>query len=312
MTLRTRMSSSPALGSGPRELPHEAEVFLLLQQGERISFELRCYDHFGEDFADGFGERLVSGRLVMMIPPKGACLSVANALSHASRRSGSLPTPHGFVCLRIATVRFGKLFNQLGRGGDIEDVVIREFLAVELLEMLVPVPVEGSSLVRVLTVAKLGDERQTEAEAALRLLLLVQVIGNRPIVFRRGDEYLNAEAFAELKRRGAIVIAQAFEDVIVVARVNDHGHAAIIFRCAAEHGGSADVDLFDGLLESDVSLGDSLLERVKIYDDEIDGLDAVGFSLGDMFGVVAKVEEPAVDLGMKRFDPAIHHLGKAV
>ena len=46
----------------------------------------------------------VSGRLQMMMPPKGACLSVANALSHASRRSGSLPTPQGLVCLRMATV----------------------------------------------------------------------------------------------------------------------------------------------------------------------------------------------------------------
>ncbi len=46
----------------------------------------------------------VSGRLQMMIPPNGACLSVANALSHAFFKSASEPTPHGFVCLRIATV----------------------------------------------------------------------------------------------------------------------------------------------------------------------------------------------------------------
>ncbi len=45
-----------------------------------------------------------SGRLQMIIPPKGACLSVAKAFSHASRKSGSLPTPQGLVCLRIATV----------------------------------------------------------------------------------------------------------------------------------------------------------------------------------------------------------------
>ena len=45
-----------------------------------------------------------SGRLQMMMPPNGACLSVANALSQAARKSASLPTPHGLVCLRIATV----------------------------------------------------------------------------------------------------------------------------------------------------------------------------------------------------------------
>jgi len=37
-----------------------------------------------------------------MMPPNGACLSVANALSHASRRFAPWPTPHGFVCFKIA------------------------------------------------------------------------------------------------------------------------------------------------------------------------------------------------------------------
>jgi len=46
----------------------------------------------------------VTGWLQMMTPPNGACLSVANAFSHASRRSESVPTPQGLLCLRIATV----------------------------------------------------------------------------------------------------------------------------------------------------------------------------------------------------------------
>ena len=42
----------------------------------------------------------------------------------------------------MATVGSREFLDQLRRGADIEDVVIREFLAVELLEMLVEVPVE--------------------------------------------------------------------------------------------------------------------------------------------------------------------------
>ena len=53
-----------------------------------------------------FASASVTGRLQMMIPPKGACLSVANALSQASRKSGAEPTPHGLVCLRIAAAGF--------------------------------------------------------------------------------------------------------------------------------------------------------------------------------------------------------------
>jgi hypothetical protein len=45
-----------------------------------------------------------SGWFTAMMPPKGACLSVANALSHASRRFAPWPTPHGLVCFRIASV----------------------------------------------------------------------------------------------------------------------------------------------------------------------------------------------------------------
>ena len=60
----------------------------------------------------------VIGRLQMMMPPNGACLSVANAFSQASRRSGSEPIPQGFVCLRIATVG---LVNIPGMEGEKED-----------------------------------------------------------------------------------------------------------------------------------------------------------------------------------------------
>ena len=47
-----------------------------------------------------------TGRLAMMMPPKGAARSVAKAFSQAKARFSSLPTPHGLVCLRIATVGF--------------------------------------------------------------------------------------------------------------------------------------------------------------------------------------------------------------
>ena len=47
------------------------------------------------------------GRLHTITPPKGACLSVSNAFSHASLKlspSSAQPTPQGLVCLSIATV----------------------------------------------------------------------------------------------------------------------------------------------------------------------------------------------------------------
>src|SRR5207237_9495371 len=40
-------------------------------------------------------------------------------------------------------------------------------------------------------------------------------------------------------------------------------------------------------------------------------LDAVLLHRGDMVGVIADSQYPAVYLGVERLDPAIHHLGKA-
>ena len=37
----------------------------------------------------------------------------------------------------------------------------------------------------------------------------------------------------------------------------------------------------------------------------------MGLHRGDVFGVVAQGEQPAVDRGVQRLDPPVHHLGKA-
>ncbi len=102
----------------------------------------------------------VSGRLQMMIPPNGACLSVANALSQASRRSGSAADAAGIGVLENGDRRFLEFADELRGGGDIEDVVERKFLAVELLEIRVEIAVQRCLLVRIFAVAQVADQRQ--------------------------------------------------------------------------------------------------------------------------------------------------------
>ena len=78
--------------------------FSSLERGARVRHELERDDHFGENLADRAGERQVERAIATMMPPNGARLSVRNAFSQASRKSASLPTPQGLVCLRIATI----------------------------------------------------------------------------------------------------------------------------------------------------------------------------------------------------------------
>ena len=113
-----------------------------------------------------------SGWFTAMMPPNGACLSVANALSHASRKFAPWPTPHGFVCFKIASVgaSVAEFRDQSCRRRQIQNVVVGKFLAVELFEKLVELAVKRRRLVRVLAVAQRLRQRRGNRQrpAAMR------------------------------------------------------------------------------------------------------------------------------------------------
>ncbi len=135
----------------------------------------------------------VSGRLQIMMPPKGACLSVAKRLvpGRAKIRVGAHAA--GVCVLEDGDGRFGELGDERGGGADVEDVVIGELLALELLERRAEVSVEFGLLVRVLAVAKAHFQRQVDAEGAACFLLTIEVIGNRRVVRGGGGEGLDCE-----------------------------------------------------------------------------------------------------------------------
>jgi hypothetical protein len=64
----------------------QPQIFFLLQDRQRLRREFRRDDHLAENFRDGRRARAIERLVHAMMPPNGACRSVANALSHASRR----------------------------------------------------------------------------------------------------------------------------------------------------------------------------------------------------------------------------------
>ena len=60
-----------------------------------------------------------------------------------------------------------------------------------------------------------------------------------------------------------------------------------------------------------VSAGDRLLERIQVHHHQLERHDALLGDRGHVVGAVAAAEDAAVDLGVERLDPAVHHLGKA-
>ena len=109
----------------------------------------------------------------------------------------------------------------------------------------------------------------------------------------------------------AVVGPHLIEDFVVLGGVCDDDDGAVVFGGGADHGGTADVDVFDRFGEGAIWLGNGGFERVKVDADKVDGLDVVLFHGGEVGGVVAEGEETAVDEGVEGFDAAVHHFGEA-
>ena len=84
----------------------------------------------------------------------------------------------------------------------------------------------------------------------------------------------------------------------------------MVLGTAADHGGTADVDLLDGLPQGNALLGDGLLEGIEVHADKIDREDAVLGRLGLVLRIVAEEKKTAVHLRDEGLHAAIHHLGE--
>ena len=96
----------------------------------------------------------------------------------------------------------------------------------------------------------------------------------------------------------------------VIGGVDDDRDIGMIFRRGADHGGAADVDILNAIVVVR-AFGDGRFERIEIDHQQIDRFDAVRLHGARMIGVAANAQEPAMHLGVKRFDAAVHHLGEA-
>ncbi len=82
------------------------------------------------------------------------------------------------------------------------------------------------------------------------------------------------EHLAGLEGNRALGAIELLNDGRVVLDVDNHGDIAVVLRCGPDHGGAANVDVLDGLLERSLA-GDGFLERIEIAHEEIDSLDPV-------------------------------------
>ena len=112
-------------------------------------------------------------------------------------------------------------------------------------------------------------------------------------------------------RERAAGAGQFVGDGVVVGGGSHDGDIVKILGGGADHGRSADVDVLDQFFEGYARLGGGFLEGIEIHDHHVDGSDAVLGKGGDVFRIVAAMQDAAVYFGMQRLDAAVEHFGKA-
>ena len=119
-----------------------------------------------------------------------------------------------------------------------------------------------------------------------------------------------AAAFCQVEATGL----GGFNDLAVLGGVDDDGYGVVVLGCCAHHGGAADVDVLDGVVEGDVLVcagGYGLNEGVEVDDDQVKGLDFHVFEGVDVFLLAAVCQDAGVDAGVQGFDAAFEAFGEA-
>ncbi|MFM1943610.1 MAG: hypothetical protein RI897_2592 [Verrucomicrobiota bacterium] len=309
----------------------QAEVFLGCEDFEGFGAEGRGEDDFTEDAGDLFGgigiEFLVDGDdtaewglfigFVGFFPGFGEVVSLADAAGVGVFKDGE----SGGVA--------GEFTDEVSGGCEVEDIIIGQFFTVELGIGVFEAAVEGGLLVGVFAIAEAldlgGFDHEPTGEGGGgfhdfgflggddgggRVEDFNEVGGDGGVVGGGAGVDLHGEAASEFEGSMAVFL-DLLGDLLVVVGIHEDRDAVVIFGGATEHGGAADIDVFDGFLEGDAGAGYCLFEGVEVYDDEVDGFDVVFFGGVDVFGEVASEEESAVDFGVEGFDAAVEHFGEA-
>jgi hypothetical protein len=208
--------------------------------------------------------------------------------------------------------------DQAERAVEVEQVVIRKLLAVEnsgaskARPVLARLDVERGSLVGVLAVAKhsptLEAGRDDGGEGYG--IGLRQVLGDGSVVAGGLLEDRQRERAPGYQGRPASLPELLDEAGVLLGR-GEHGHVGMVLGCPADQAGAADVDVLDRLLEADAGLRDCGLEGVKVHDNQVDGVDPLGFEGEEVARHVATGQDAAVELGVEGLEPAAEDLGLA-
>ena len=198
-----------------------------------------------------------------------------------------------------------------GRVG-VVDVIEGQFFPVELLGID---QVAGSGLdflvvpgflVRVFAVPQvLGFfEGHGEVVRQSQTGFLSQVVGDHGVVGSGVLEHLQSQTVFGLIGDFAFFL-QFGNDCRIIRRVADDHHVFVVLGSGAEHGRTADIDVFDGHRQSHIRFQNGFLEGVEVDGHDVDGLDPQLLQLVHVFRFFSHRQDPAVDCRVEGLDSAV-------
>ena len=185
----------------------------------------------------------------------------------------------------------------------------------ELFERFQKSPVERCFLVRILPIPQgLGTPTDNTRRLLQNRLLFLrmpgQICANQMIVMGRMPKYFRSHfsprSQSRIPCRLHLLLYQS-----VVGRIGHHRYRLVILCRTTQHARPPDIDIFDRFLRCAVGPRHRLLKRIKIHHNKIDRRNLVLRGLFAMCRQIPSLQKPPVNLGMKRLNPSVHHLGKS-
>ena len=98
---------------------------------------------------------------------------------------------------------------------------------------------------------------------------------------------------------------QFVDDNRIVFGVHNDRDALPVLGSTSDHGGTADVNVLDGVLHRHVRFCNRLAERIEVDAHKVDGSDPVLFKLAHVVRKVTTGQKGSVNLRMEGLDPAV-------
>ena len=217
--------------------------------------------------------------------------------------------------------RFLELFDTLQCGIGIADIIVRQFLALQLAGSGDAglgrgfFGVEGSALVRVFAVTHFLGLVELQVDGTRQFFHAAigfnpaKIVGDHAVIAGGMFKGLYREVETGGVADNAVIVIEFLQYTAIVFRLDDNADIGVILGAGADHGRAADIDVFNGVFQAAAFLCHGGFKGVEVDHDQVDRVDAV-----DLHNTVintAAAENAAVNLRMQRLDAAVHDFRKA-